>query len=988
MKFFYQMKRFFILWIVPFLFLVSSCKKKEVNFADKTPPVVVSTYPANGVTGVSVKIEKIVVSFSEDIDPNSVNFSSFSISPLTYGALKVLENKIFFYPYYPLQYDTTYKIIIRTKVTDLFGNHLRKSFAFSFSTEHDTTPPPPPMFYSTYFITNQNPLIIGGVKQAGSGIKVNGEVYVPIDYSTSFNLQLPLIEGENRFKVVAFDKAGNESKPVYLTAVLDTVPPSQPEVNYPEVTREDIVPIYGTKDTDSEVIVTDTGSGYQVCRRREVSQTWGCKIKFPTEGTKCFNVVAIDAAGNSSAPISFCIKRDITPPSSFSLDSTSSTQDKTLVVGTKASSTYLFLNGKKISEVEAPFEDKNWQSFIIPQDGENILNFSLTDKVFNSTQFVYSFYHMDKPPVLVDSYPNRGTTFSAPVSEITLYFDSPVTISKRCNLWDFIVDRNGYGLRVNKIDIEGPTVKLFLSEPIQGDNLTYIVNTTCFENWIPSEPEWWIEYPKVATTDNGKRWEFHFRKIDNTGYSSAPVPLYSSPVSVSCNFYQCGITVSPFFADNTGSKEEVLMSLFAMKNRGGKSSIFKETKFSFRIPPFSCPNIDLEIKNMEGMTSKYYIPVTPTAFLTPVTSLTSLNVSSYYVKMVTGDWNGDGIKDIALSVIKNPEGYRFSPVEVIIIFGSPVGGYSSENIDVLNFKDTGYGIAVSYGELKDYVLLTQPSTGKLAIFSPSYEGKVSTNAYKWVDLSEKFKTPGKGIGIDITNVGDLSGIKNSFLIVSDSSSSDNVFWVNDRFEPLFSAYQSGLSGRYSLFKKGYFATRGENEKTLCIQDYNFDYGRGKVVCYYGGKDFPQEYPYFSVTDSVANYLTWFGYQYELVDFNGDGFDDLIAGTYGDKKLIIYWGGDYPDLSPDMIINYPLKFFMTGVKVADKDYLLVANRQNSKLQVLYNDNGRTVTYDACINGMSLTAWDKLYQIDKNHFLLFKAASPTSTSADLFILTLPR
>jgi hypothetical protein len=95
---------------------------------DTTPPAVTSTFPANGADRVALEDIRLLVTFSESIDPNSVNSSTFSLKDdsqnpvngtvrLTNGG-KTAE----FLPSAALAPMSSYRAIVTTGIKDMAGN--------------------------------------------------------------------------------------------------------------------------------------------------------------------------------------------------------------------------------------------------------------------------------------------------------------------------------------------------------------------------------------------------------------------------------------------------------------------------------------------------------------------------------------------------------------------------------------------------------------------------------------------------------------------------------------------------------------------------------------------------------------------------------------------------------------------------------------------------------------------------------------------------
>ena len=125
----------------------TSSNEASKTIVDITPPTITSLTPVDGAAGVVVN--KIVkATFSEDIDPVTINATTFTLSgpggsvtgTVTYNAGK---KKAIFTPLVNLSYDTTYTATITTEVTDTSGNNMISPHIWSFTTSAapDLTPP-------------------------------------------------------------------------------------------------------------------------------------------------------------------------------------------------------------------------------------------------------------------------------------------------------------------------------------------------------------------------------------------------------------------------------------------------------------------------------------------------------------------------------------------------------------------------------------------------------------------------------------------------------------------------------------------------------------------------------------------------------------------------------------------------------------------------------------------------------------------------------
>jgi len=133
-RYFIKSSLFFIT-LLTIALLISSCGE---GYLISYPPFVVATEPADGATKVPVT-STISVSFSEKMNPESIEPSDFQINDgmtgtITYGGVTAT-----FTPSEPFDYDSTYTVVVSSNVEDEVGRKMQQNYTFSFST---VGPPP------------------------------------------------------------------------------------------------------------------------------------------------------------------------------------------------------------------------------------------------------------------------------------------------------------------------------------------------------------------------------------------------------------------------------------------------------------------------------------------------------------------------------------------------------------------------------------------------------------------------------------------------------------------------------------------------------------------------------------------------------------------------------------------------------------------------------------------------------------------------------
>jgi len=193
--------------------------------ADITPPTVASTVPSNLTSGVSLSTN-VTATFSEDMDPLTVNASNFTLkdslnNPITgVVAYNSSSKTATFDPDANLSYSTTYTATVSTGAEDIAGIGMVADKVWTFTSEADTTPPTAPSGLSATAISSSqiNLSWSPSVDNVGvTGYKIERSpdniAFSQIDTSTNTSYSNTGLNPSTiyYYRIRAYDQAGNNS---------------------------------------------------------------------------------------------------------------------------------------------------------------------------------------------------------------------------------------------------------------------------------------------------------------------------------------------------------------------------------------------------------------------------------------------------------------------------------------------------------------------------------------------------------------------------------------------------------------------------------------------------------------------------------------------------------------------------------------------------------------------------------------------------------
>ena len=381
---------------------------------DTTPPTVSATTPSNGA--YSQAITEIDVTLSDtgvgpDLNGSITGATVMRGATTIAGTWSASNGKLGFKPANSLV-DGVYTVSLYP--VDLLGNKSATPYTFSFTI--DTTPPTVQLSMSpvspfkagqeTFTLsfdedmnTAVNPVVSFGLASPYNSYTVSGGSWID---SKHFSCAYTFVQGappDGNYTLnvtSAKDLAGNvmtDATPASF--VFDTTPPATPAITGNIVTPTNVANLSLSGTKAAGVAISINGRVYVAL---DGSTTWSCVYPL-VEGTNTLNIVAVDVAGNDSAPVSPApsVVLKTTPPN-FTVNYTSPTSSTTqLLTGTKDPGINLKVNGATI--VDSTDSSTTWSYQITLTDGiTNNLVFTASDTLGNTKGQTISIVCDTTPP--------------------------------------------------------------------------------------------------------------------------------------------------------------------------------------------------------------------------------------------------------------------------------------------------------------------------------------------------------------------------------------------------------------------------------------------------------------------------------------------------------------------------------------------------------------------------------------------------------------
>jgi hypothetical protein len=285
---------------------------------DRTPPTVTNIgftpVPSSQSPVPAFKAGTVTftIAFSKAMDSSGLPVVTFTSGSSTYtmtGSWVDTKTWRGSYPFTGQTGDGSYTVTVGG-AKDLAGNAMASQTAGTFVLM--TTAPAAPTVGQLTTPTRIATQTITGTKPANSALVINSVVRVPLNSSTAWSYNYPLVEGANTLTVTARDAAGNDSAPITPAPVitLKTTPPAFTIDTYknPSPTVSQI--ISGTKAPGCIVKLNGTTTIFDAA---DQNATWSYTLSLTDGITNHLVFTAADALGNTATK-TLDILCDTAPP--------------------------------------------------------------------------------------------------------------------------------------------------------------------------------------------------------------------------------------------------------------------------------------------------------------------------------------------------------------------------------------------------------------------------------------------------------------------------------------------------------------------------------------------------------------------------------------------------------------------------------------------------------------------------------------------------
>ena len=253
----------------------------------------------------------------------------------------------------------------------------------------DTGAPAAPSLSPVTSPTSVTPQTISGNKEANTSVWLGTSQIVPLNASTTWSYDMPLVEGNNAISLTSKDGAGNESPATTSAIVLDTGAPAAPTL-IPVTSPTSVTPqtISGNKEANTSVWL----NGSEIVAIN-ASTSWSYAMSL-SEGSNPISLTCKDGVGNESPATTSAIVLDTGAPAAPSLSPVTSPTSVTpqTISGNKEANTSVWLGTSQIVPLNA---STTWSYDMPLVEGNNAISLTSKDGAGNESPATTSAIVLD-----------------------------------------------------------------------------------------------------------------------------------------------------------------------------------------------------------------------------------------------------------------------------------------------------------------------------------------------------------------------------------------------------------------------------------------------------------------------------------------------------------------------------------------------------------------------------------------------------------------
>jgi len=265
------------------------------------------------------------------------------------------------------------------------------------------------------------------------------------------------------------------------------------------------------------------------------------------------------------------------------------------------------------------------------------------------------------------------------------------------------------------------------------------------------------------------------------------------------------------------------------------------------------------------------------------TELAAPNLSA----AAAGDFDGDGLNDITIAINKGSENFK---TQSIIYFGKGSRQFEKCKGGIITYG-ANHVIAVSEtSKKKEKIIFCNSTGGTVGEKVPAYlywggpEG-FSEKRFTVIPMRSGYESTSADFNADgYTDIAIMNSMHGGQMLADDNLAGANIFWgslngidFSEKGRTVLSEPHLGSSNTADLDKDGYL--------DMVLGQFNAPDTESIIIIYYGNRD-----GFFSDRKVIIP-CTGRSLSLQLADYDKDGWLDIVADSYLENKLRIFYGSE-------------------------------------------------------------------------------------------------